>query len=234
MANNTIDISESLNKYLTDFDGARGEGKTEREKSLFLPFQKIAAKMLYGGYFVVLDDNGNVIRRVYLHTVEFYYHEEHNGAVKDYIVYHRNPDNPQKKPNPLPSFPIGTLHTHVSGVDITFEDNRHPENPEYRASVLIRAFRVEEVKTIPGLIFTQTVDERSTYFYNALFMGVNVIDGGMRVYWHDNDVKECEAPLSKPRLNVGKFVEKTHKKGYKYYEKKKEFEQDERSWAFYR
>ena len=233
MANNTIDISESLNKYLTDFDGAHGEGETEREDSLIPPFKQIAAKLLYGGHFVVLDGNGNVIRRVYLHTVEFYYHEERN-VVKDYIVYHRNPDNPQKKPNPLPSFPIGSLHTHVSGVDITFEDNRHPENPEYRASVLIRAFRVEEVKTIPGLLFTQTVDERSTYFYNALFMGVNVIDGGMRVYWHDNDVKECEVPLSKPRLNVGKFVEKTHKKGYKCYEKKQEFEQDERTWAFYR
>ena len=233
MANNTIDISESLNKYLSGFDGAHGEGKTEREDSLIPPFKQIAAKLLYGGHFVVLDGNDNVIRRVYLHTVEFYYHEERN-VVKDYIVYHRNPDNPQKKPNPLPSFPIGSLHTHVSGVDITFEDNRHPENPEYRASVLIRAFRVEEVKTIPGLLFTQTVDERSTYFYNALFMGVNVIDGGMRVYWHDNDVKECEVPLSKPRENVGEFVKKTHKKGYIYYEKKKEFKQDERAWAFYR
>ena len=131
MANNTIDISESLNKYLSGFDGAHGEGKTEREDSLIPPFKQIAAKLLYGGHFVVLDGIGNVIRRVYLHTVEFYYHEERN-VVKDYIVYHRNPDNPQKKPNPLPSFPIGSLHTHVSGVDITFEDNRHPENPEYQ------------------------------------------------------------------------------------------------------
>ena len=233
MANNTIDISESLNKYLTDFDGAHGEGETEREDSLIHPFQQIAAKLLYGGHFVVSDGNGNVIRRVYLHMVEFYYHEE-RGAVKDYIVYHRNPDNPQKKSNPLPSFPIGSLHTHISGVDITFEDNSHPENPEYRASVLIRAFRVEEVKTIPGLLFTQEVDERSTYFYNALFMGVNAMDGGMSVYWFDNDVKECDAPLSRPRLNVGEFVEKTHKKGFKYYEKKKEFKQDIRAWAFCR
>ena len=233
MANNIIDISESLNKYLTDFEGAHGVGKTKREESLLSPFMQIAAKLLYGGHFVVMDGNGNVIRRVYLHTVEFYYHEE-RGAVKDYIVYHRNPDNPQKKPNPQPSFPIGSLHTHVSGVDITFEDNRHPENPEYRASVLIRAFRVEEVKKTPGLPITQEVDERSTYFYNALFMGLNVLDGGIRVFWQENDVKECKAPSRKPRLNVGEFDEKTHKKGYKYYEKKEEFEQDKREWAFYR
>ena len=229
-----IDISKNLSEYLTAFKGAYGEGEKKREKTLLPAFRQIAAKLLYGGHFIVKDNSGDIVRRVFLHTVEFYYHEENDGAVKDYIVYHRNPDDPQKKPNPLPSYPIGSLHTHVSGVDITFEDNENPDNPKYRASVLVRAFRVEEVKRIPGLAFIQGVDERSTYFYNALFMGANVADGGIKVFWHDNDVKECEDPLSRFRKNVGEFVDKTHKKGYKYYEKKKPFKQDKREWAFYR
>lgn len=228
-----IDISKNLYEYLTSFKGANGEGKKKREESLIPAFRQIAAKLLSGGHFIVQDNNGDTIRRVFLHAVEFYYHEENDGTVKDYIVYHRNPDNPQKKPNPRPSYPIGSLHTHVSGVDITFEDNENPDNPQYRASVLVRAFRVEEVKRIPGLAFSKDVDERSTLFYDALFMGVNATEGGIKVFWYDNEVKECETPLSRPRQNVGEFEEKTHKKGYKYYEKKKPFEQDEREWAFY-
>ena len=153
--------------------------------------------------------------------------------VKDYIVYHRNPENPSKTPNPLPPFPIGSLHTHVSGVDITFEDNRHPDNPLYRASALVRAFRVEVVKKTVGVSFSTEVDEHSTFFYNALFMGVNILDGNLSVQWIDNDVQQCVFPQFKPRHNVGIFDEKIHKKGYKYHVKKEKFEQDERPWAFY-
>lgn len=229
MAEKVIDISKKLNTLLSEFRGAQGS-----LKKLKTDFQQIAGKLLYGGYYVVTDENNEVVRRVYLHNVEFYYHEEGSGAIKDYIVYHRNPENPVKKPNPLPPFPIGSLHTHVSGVDITFEDNRNPDNPTYRASVLVRAFRVEVVKEVSGVSFPKEVDERSTYFYNALFMGVNVLDGKLSVHWCDNNVKRCIIPPCKPRHNVGEFEEKVHKQGYKYHEKKKEFKQDERLWAFYR
>ena len=226
---------DNLNNILEKFDSLRTVmiSKNEwNENAVAKCFEPCAKEILLNGYFLVKNKYA-----IELGSIELYYHEE-NGPIKDYIMYHRegrvNSRIKEYNRGLLPYFDFGTLNLHQSGVDITFEDNRHPENPEYRASVLIRAFRVEEVKTIPGLLFTQTVDERSTYFYNALFMGVNVIAGGMRVYWHDNDVKECEVPLSKPRLNVGEFVKKTRKKGYIYYEKKKEFKQDERAWAFYR
>ena len=142
MEHKVLDISKKLGTLLSEFSGAQGETEKEREKSLMPAFQQIAGKLLYGGHFAVTDKNGDVIRNVYLHSIEFYYHEEGDGLVKDYIVYHRNPDN-----------------------------------PAYRASALVRAFRVEVVKETAGVPFSVEVDERSTYFYNALFMGVNVLDG---------------------------------------------------------
>lgn len=171
MVNEFIDISKKLKTILSEFNGAQGNSEEKKAKSLMSAFQQIAGKLLYGGHFVVTDENGGVIRRVFLHTVEFYYHEENEGTIKDYIVYHRNPENPYKSPQMLPPFPVGSLHTHVSGVDITFEDNRNGNNPLYRASALVRAFRVEEVKKNTSIAFSQGVDDRSTYFYNALFMG---------------------------------------------------------------
>lgn len=234
MADKVLDISKKLGTLLSEFSGAQGETEKERETSLMPAFLQIAGKLLYGGHFVVKDENDEVVRNVYIHSIEFYYHEEGDGLVKDYIVYHRNPDNPEKTPNPLSPFPLGSLHTHVSGVDLTFEDNRHPDNPAYRASALVRAFRVEVVKDTAGVPFSAEVDERSTYFYNALFMGVNVLDGKLSVQWIDNNVQHCVIPQTEPRHNVGKFDEKIHKKGYTYHVKKGIFDQDERPWAFRR
>ena len=199
MEHKVLDISKKLGTLLSEFSGAQGETEKEREKSLMPAFQQIAGKLLYGGHFAVTDKNGDVIRNVYLHSIEFYYHEEGDGLVKDYIVYHRNPDN-----------------------------------PAYRASALVRAFRVEVVKETAGVPFSVEVDERSTYFYNALFMGVNVLDGKLLVQWIDNNVQHCVIPHTEPRHNVGLFDEKIHKKGYKYHVKKEIFEQDERPWAFRR
>lgn len=199
MEHKVLDISKKLGTLLSEFSGAQGETEKEREKSLMPAFQQIAGKLLYGGHFAVTDKNGDVIRNVYLHSIEFYYHEEGDGLVKDYIVYHRNPDN-----------------------------------PAYRASALVRAFRVEVVKETAGVPFFVEVDERSTHFYNALFMGVNVLDGKLLVQWIDNNVQHCVIPHTEPRHNVGLFDEKIHKKGYKYHVKKEIFEQDERPWAFRR
>lgn len=228
-----INISKHLADYLAAFNEPKGKDVAERKESLAPVFLQIAGKLLNGGHFVVADENDEVIRRVFLHKVEFYYHEEFEGGIKDYIVYHRNPENPKKRPNPLPAFPIGSLHTHVSGVDITFEDNRNPANPRYRASVLVRSFRVEEEKEVPGMCFSSEVNDYPTYFYNALFMGTNVIGGKTKVFWQDNEVRQCEEPKCEPRHNVGEFEEKTHKKGYKYHKKRDPFVQDECRWAFY-
>ena len=56
--------------------------------------------------------------------VEFYYHEEAEGGIKDPIVYHRNPQNG----SPKSIFKLGILHNHVSGIDITFEKAKEMKN----------------------------------------------------------------------------------------------------------
>ena len=76
MVNEFIDISKKLKTILSEFNGAQGNSEEKKAKSLMSAFQQIAGKLLYGGHFVVTDENGGVIRRVFLHTVEFYYHEE--------------------------------------------------------------------------------------------------------------------------------------------------------------
>ena len=85
MIDNDYIKTHSLEECLKEFQGANGD-----EKDLTPQFELLAIKMLCGGHFEV-SCCGHLIRRVYLHTIEFYYHEEY-GPVKDYIVYHRNPE----------------------------------------------------------------------------------------------------------------------------------------------
>ncbi len=87
--------------------------------------------------------------------MEFYCHEEAKHGIKDYIVYHRN-----TKDSPKPTFGLGTLNHHVSGVDITFEKGDEPDTA-IRASMLIREFEVEGKN-----------DDRSTMLYEALYSAI--------------------------------------------------------------
>ena len=97
-------------------------------------FKQLAPYFISGGYIKVREDY-----RVYPTTIEFYFHSEKSGGVKDFIVYHRN----NKYVNgAIPYFPMFTLHAHDSGYDITFENPKE----EYRASVLIRAYQIWDVK----------------------------------------------------------------------------------------
>lgn len=147
-------MSKELIQILKNFQNQQPEllsmdVKTRIDK-LGEAFKDIARQLLNGGCFVVRS-NGAEYRKVYLHTLEFYYHEE-EGDLKDYIVYHRN-----KSTKLLPYFKLGTLNAHQSGIDITFES----EDGKYRASALVRAFEVNG-----------KVDTRSTYLYDQLFTDV--------------------------------------------------------------
>lgn len=143
----TIDIRESLLTCLGKFSGAEGETRDAREKSLEEPFRAIATKLIHGGYFAVSDkaDKDAVKYKIYIHSVEFYYHEEIEGdsRVCDWIMYHRNPLYGKKKE----ALTTGSLYPHYSGIDITFEDQQgKAENVRYRASALIRSFQVTKVE----------------------------------------------------------------------------------------
>lgn len=126
-------------------------------------FSEIASAFLYGGYIDV-----NNVYKVYIKTVEFYFHSETDNGVHDPIVYHRN-KNEQK----IPYFLLMTLHAHNSGFDITFES----ETGEYRASALIRSFEIKKDKKYlkwnkSKKIFEETdeycFNTQSTYLYFLL------------------------------------------------------------------
>lgn len=152
---------------------------------------KQAARAILSGCFLVKSGSKEV--RIYPTCVEIYYHEECGDGVKDPIVYHRN--RPQKSE---PCFPLGVLHNHVSGIDITFEhDIDNPSNPVVRASALIREFRIGK---------EGANETRSTYLYQALYGQFSIFDG-FTVSWEDGDEQR---ELSEPtvRKNVAVYEEK--------------------------
>lgn len=112
----------SLYVNLLQFDG------TDDETGLQKKIEKLAYDFLYGGYINVRDEY-----RIYIRTVEFYFHSEKEG-IHDPIVYHRNGRGLEK----VPYFPLMTLNAHNSGFDITFES----EEKQYRASALIRSYEI--------------------------------------------------------------------------------------------
>lgn len=106
------------------------QGSTD-ETELYKEFYDLAPAFLYGGHINVRDEY-----KIYIRTVEFYFHSETAVGVHDPIVYHRNGKNMDENID-VPYFPIMTLHAHNSGFDITFE-----REGQYRASALIRAYEV--------------------------------------------------------------------------------------------
>ena len=173
-----------------------GENNAEKMRELFMP---IAKRLLLGGYFEVSSE-GEVIRRLFPFTVEFYYHEEKERGLKDYIVYHRNSDNPSKKP--VEPFLINSFHTHLSGIDVTFE-GKAGDNV-FRASALIRAFQIlegdEGFPTYDGEN-EPAVNPYSTYVYNNLFMGID-IEKGIQVKWKNLEWAPGGHLYNGYRLNV--------------------------------
>ena len=179
-------------------------------------FKPIAQLLLYGGCFEVYSAE-TLVRKVYPHTVEFYYHEEANGGFKDYIVYHRNKvsikNGKMTHINP-PFFKVGSINAHQSGIDITFESNER----QYRASALIRAFRYEK----DGKVI---VDDRSTYLYDQLFTGLEM---PITVQWKSEKSFPLKEPEQGYRVNVFKYKPELGADGKPV----KTEEQDCRPWAF--
>ena len=173
------------------------------------------ARMVLAGHFSVKDANRKIIVRPT--AVELYYHEESEGGIKDPIVYHRNSKNNTEK-----IFPIGTLHNHVSGIDITFEHGCTPSTA-VRASILIREFEVNGKN-----------DERSTKLYEALYQQASLFDG-ISIEWVDGD--QLPNVVQSPRKNVAMFYNDRDKMKAKDHPEQPhtidgKFVQDMRKWQF--
>ena len=222
MAN--IDITKPLLECLKQFKGAPEGDKETRQKALEEDFVLLAKKLLYGGYLMV----GKY--RIDIETVEFYYHEEKENmenGIYDYIVYHRNGRYPG---NPVPPFPIMSIHAHPSGYDITFED---PDG-KYRASALIRAFAIKDCDTNRYIkwdpkdkgngIFDDKLDkpfydDRSQNLYFFL-NGFEVNGNGNQIKWEPKEITAND-PLP---------IYRGHRKNVYIDESKTIL--DDRQWAF--
>jgi hypothetical protein len=193
-------------------------------------FKKIAQIILSGHFEIKNNNNDKECVIVRPTTVEMYFHEERkdNQYIKDYIVYHKNEENANtqrlNKNNDIQYYPLGVLNTHPSGIDITFESEKH----RFRASALIRAFKVENDQTskVTGVQYKnskkvkENIDDRSTYVYDALFSQFNIFGEGFSVKWVDGDkLKAINDP--KQRRNV-----------YEYDGDTKTSTLDTRQWSF--
>ena len=211
-------MSIELEKVLDDFKKKQKDLKPNDEdariKKLSELFEPIAKHLLCGGCFEVKSGD-KLIRRIFPYTVEFYYHEE-EGIVKDPIVYHKN------KPD---YFKPGTINAHQSGIDITFEN----EEGKYRASALIRAFRVKEGDDInsaykndyirTSYAKSKDVEYRSTFIYDYLLTNIPM---PIRIEWVSLDTGINVEPIKGYRVNVYKYDSKQ--------ERAKEL--DRKPWAF--
>ena len=197
---------DSLKALIADFSLTAEERKRilkDLDHSMPDSFKRIAESVLSGCFVVSSEGKDDV--RIYPTVVEFYYHEEGDGGIKDPIVYHRNTLSSEKN-----VIPIGIFHNHVSGVDITFERNI---GRIVRASVLIRAFSIEgglNKASMDAFSIPLTNNEHSTHIYAALFSQFSMFDG-FTIKWEDG--KEPAKIKEGERTNVYRYNIETNKKG---------------------
>ena len=182
-----------------------------------LQFKEVAKTILSGHFLVENASDNDDVRKVYPTCVEIYYHEEQEGGVKDPIVYHRNRKKTENFEIKPPLFPLGVLHNHVSGIDITFEQEANANNKKItgivRASALIREFKVKD-KDGKWVEFTKIkndkeekydIEDRSTYIYDYLFGQFSIFDG-FTIRWEDDE--ECDLEEPSLRKNVFEYQSK--------------------------
>lgn len=218
-------LKDALNDFRNivsrDYYIDNGYGSNDKLES---EFKKLASTFLYGGFI-----NVNDIFRIYLTTVEFYFHCEQKGKfIYDPIVYHRN-NQTRKDHEELPYFPLGALNMHRSGIDITFEK----EN-EYRASVLVRCFEVYNYNSPERKL---ECEKRSTYIYDFLQGGATLLDG-INIKWEDAPTKSDEEQfIIGKRVNVARFKRDTKDIDWEKIpvpNSLEKYESDERLWSFTR
>ena len=199
-------------KLIDTLRNFKGAASIEELSTLF---SDLAPAIIYGGYIKVGEDY-----HIYIHTVEFYFHSETGSPydIQDPIVYHREGKYEGRR---VPYFPVLSLHAHASGYDITFENG----DLKYRASALIRAYSIYDVKE-KRFLDTQKEgrhwDDRSTDLYD--FINGFPIDGSRFIEWIDAE-QTCphEVKEPTPRRNV-----------FTYENGKKTDKKDLRPWSFSR
>jgi len=169
-----VNKKKDLSTLLKEFDG-RGLS----EDLLTDKFEEIAKAALFGGHFRVNEDYN-----IYIHEVEFYFHSENEleSTVHDWAMYHIGSD--------LDYFPIGSLHPHRSGIDVTFE-----REGSYRASFLIRKYRIGD-----KVIKTPSYLREDLIGYTGCILG-----DGPRITWIDDNYDNTPVLLRDARINLSAY-----------------------------
>ena len=209
-----MELKEKIKNF--NLRGQEGIDKDDRNGNISKAFMPIAETIL-SGYFKVSKNNSDSYVTVHLTCVEMYYHEEGEGEdkIKDYIVYHRDSNDGKNKKD---IFPLGILHNHVSGIDLTFEREGN-DGKAIRFSALIREFWVNmenkkekedkyKMKGIDGSSENKP-DNKPTHLYDALYSQFSVFDG-FSVKWEDGKEKK-EVRCIGTRINVPEYKTNTQK-----------------------
>ena len=220
---NSIDMKKLI-KILKKFDEKRTEVLDEKKwnkdvvADCFLPCAK---EILLKGCFLI--NNKYIID---IGSIEFYYHEE-EGEIKDHIMYHTNEHLPNKtygiinKNTGYPYFELGSFNLHPSGIDVTFEN----PNKKYRASFLIRSYRVLERGDNPANL-EKPFDSCSTHIFDDMFYS-GILLGSKTVKWKKTSNKGGQIEQC-PRKNVACYRKETDKKGIEKFVRvsKEEYEEN--------
>ena len=217
---------KDLIENLKEFNKARNnvkpfDGLNEDDFSVAIAdcFEPCAKYVLCKGYFWV---NEQYI--IDIGAIELYYHEE-DGKFKDHIMYHTNEqlsmkiksiiDNPDRHPNDFnviienkgyPYMETGSFNLHPSGVDVTFENNDN-SNDKYRASFLIRSYRVLKSNNgeYPKNNDTK-YDNCSTHIFDDLFYE-GILFGTTKIEWIEcEETNKVFDQKKYPRKNVAKYI----------------------------
>ena len=184
------------------------------EEELTEAFAKLAPHFIYGGYIKVNDTY-----RVYIRSVEFYYHDESNkpDAIKDAIMYHRNHTSDEiEEPYEEPYLPLMSIYMHSSGYDITFENREQ----EYRASALIREYSIYDIEQKEFISLTSKGalrDERVSYL--KYYLNGFSLEGKPSIVWIDDEHYPQKQLLQCARIRT-------------YIIKDGEKSEDRRQWRF--
>lgn len=214
-----MDLIDKLKEFQKNINGESKFDDIQKQ------FEELAPVFLYGGYIKVRDDY-----KIYIRTVEFYFHSEKDNGIHDPIVYHRNGRDLEE----APYFPFMSIHAHSSGFDITFES----KDEKYRASALIRSYEVidtREKKNGKNYLKWDSIENmfkksdkycfntQSTYLY-ALLNGF-AFGNNNDITW-ENEYRKFKTVPGKPRQNVFKSQSE-----WKYIKTK---EKCNRKWSFTR
>ena len=203
-------LIEILEKFKTNREDSikkedwKEKSAEEKYSSVADWFNHCAEEILCGGYFLV---NGRYI--IDLGCIELYYHEE-DGSIKDYIMYHSKAHSSKSElcKDGYPYFKIGSFNLHQSGVDITFENNDNL-NDKYRASFLIRSYRVLKTNNGDYPIGDKTkYDNCSTHIFDDMFCeGISFgTKNRTTIEWKELKSPKNEKIKKLPRKNVAKYL----------------------------